>query len=65
MMEDGGGVTDRCDPSLISLMLTFNTVVNLGCPLSFLWFCFLKFKFNLHLKGARWILVRKEGADET
>ena len=42
----------------ISIMLTFNAVLNLCFPLSFLWICFQRLKFKLSYPGALWIFVR-------
>lgn len=41
----------------ISIMLTFNAVLNLCFPLSFLWICFQRLKLKLSYPGTLWIFV--------
>ena len=42
---------------LISLMVTFNAVVNQRDALCFLWVCFLRLKVSIKIHGALWIFV--------
>ena len=60
MMDDNSSETIRGNSCLISLMITFNAVVNLCSPIAFLWICFMKFKFHLKKPGPVWIFVRSE-----
>ena len=42
---------------LISVLLTFNTMLNLCHSLTFLWICFLRFRLSLHFPGVLWLFV--------
>ena len=45
---------------LISILLTFNTMLNLCHPLTFLLICFLRLRLSLHYPGVLWLFVRLE-----
>ncbi|KNB43634.1 hypothetical protein JH06_4115 [Blastocystis sp. subtype 4] len=42
---------------LISILLTFNTMLNLCHPLTFLLICFLRLRLSLHYPGVLWLLI--------
>lgn len=58
MVAVGPVEDERPSWCIISLMVTFNVVLNLCHALSFLWICFLRLKARLSNPGALWILVR-------